>query len=89
MLLYLLYFFNQTSLLNHPVDEWDDIIEYNEAKELVKALQVFNDNSERPVKLYTDFMHKKKSEEKLLQVYRVIEKLNLFYVCPVQVVFVQ
>ena len=57
MLLYLLYFFNQTSLLNHPVDEWDDIIEYNEAKELVKALQVFNDNSERPVKLYTDFMH--------------------------------
>ena len=63
----------KTSFLNHPVGEWKNLEDYDSAKHLVKSLQVTNDCSEHAIKLCTDFLHCAKSEQKLQQVYQVID----------------
>ena len=61
-----------SSFLYYPVDQWEELNEFNEAKDVVNGLHVVNDISERGIKLCSDFLHNSKSEKKLQNVYQVI-----------------
>ena len=52
-----------SSFLYYPVDQWEELNEFNEAKDVVNGLHVVNDISERGIKLCSDFLHNSKSEK--------------------------
>ena len=61
------------SILSVPVDQWDKLDDYIEAKKIVNSLKAVNDAAERGVKLGSDFLGTAKIEERYQNILQAVE----------------